>query len=151
METSVDEILRQEYNQTVQDIGDINLSNLCESLEEENEIVLFKDSKKRVEKFTETLYPISKGQNNNNTLTNTIFFNIRYFLENKTDICGMDDLKLCINNNFLFDTLYENSKYELALDYQKLNASCHETNSLLAKSRYFLRIFELRQKFRYFS
>ena len=117
METSVDEILRQEYNQTVQDIGDINLSNLCESLEEENEIVQFKDSKKRVEKFTETLYPISKGQNNNNTLTNTIFFNIRYFLENKTDICGVDDLKLCINNNFLFDTLYENSKYELALDY----------------------------------
>ena len=47
METSVDEILRQEYNQTVQDIGDINLSNLCESLEEENEIVQFKDSKKR--------------------------------------------------------------------------------------------------------
>ena len=151
IETSVDEVLRQEYDQSVQDIDDIDLSNLCESSEEENEIDQFKDSEKRVEKFSETLYPISKDQNNNITLTNTILFNIRYFLENKTDICGLDDLKLCINNNFLFDTLYENSKYKLILDYQKFNANCHEINSLLAKNEYFLRIFELSQKFQYFS
>ena len=49
METSVDEVLRQEYNQSVQDIDDINLSDLCESSEEENEIDQLKDSKKRVE------------------------------------------------------------------------------------------------------
>ena len=49
METSVDEVLRQEYNQSVQDIDEINLSDLWESSEEEDEIDQFKDSKKRVE------------------------------------------------------------------------------------------------------
>ena len=141
MEPSVDDILKQDYEQSVQDIDEIDLSNLCESSEEENQINQFKDIEKRVEKFIETLYPICNAQNNNNNLTNTILLNIRYLLENKTDLCGADDLKLCINNNFLFDTLYENSKYELILDYQKFNTNCHKINSLLAKNGYFLRIF----------
>ena len=51
----------------------------------------------------------------------------------------------------MFDKLYENDKFELILDYQKFNANCHEINSLLAKDGYCLRIFELRQKFRYLS
>ena len=127
METSVDEILRQEYDQSVQDIDDIDLSNLCKSSEEENKIDQFKESEERVEKFTETL-PIFKKDQNINSLTNTMFFNIRYFLGNKTDICGSDDLKSSINNNFLFDNLYENSKYKLVLDYQKFNANYHEIN-----------------------
>ena len=86
-------------------------------------------------------------QNNNNNFANTILLNIRYLLENKTDLCEAYDLKLRINNNFLFNTLYENPKYELVLDYQKFNANCHKINSLLGKKGYFLTIFELRQKF----
>ena len=151
METSVDEILKQEYDQSIQDMDDIDLSNLCETSEEEGEIDQFKESEKRVDKFTETLFPISKNNQKNNSLTNAILFNIRYILENKTDVCSPDDLKLSINNNFLFDKLYENDKFELILDYQKFNANCHEINSLLAKDGYCLRIFELRQKFRYLS
>ena len=120
MGTSVDDILKQKYEQSVQDIDEIDISNLCESSEEENETDQLKDSAKRVEKFIETLYPICNAQNNNNNLTNTILLNIRYLLENTTDLCGEDDLKWCFNNNFLFDTLYENSKYELVLDIKNL-------------------------------
>ena len=78
METSVDDILKQEYEQGVQDIDEIDLSNLYEYSDEENEIDQFKDSEKRVEKFIETLYPIYNAQNNNNNLTNAILLNIRY-------------------------------------------------------------------------
>ena len=78
-------------------------------------------------------------------------FYIRYILENKTDVSNVNNLQLSINNNFLFDKLYKNEKLELVLDYQKFNANCHEINSLLAKNGYFLRIFELRKKFRYLS
>ena len=63
----------------------------------------------------------------------------------------VDDLQLSINNNFLCDKLYENEKLGLVLDYQKFNTNCHEINSLLTKNGYFLRIFELRKKFRYLS
>ena len=151
MKTSVDEILKQEYDRSIQDVDDIDILNWSETSEEENEVDQFKESEKRVEKFTETLFPISKTDQNSNSLTSAILFNIRYILENKTDVCNADDLQWSINNNFLFDKLYENEKSELVLDYQKFNANCHEINSLLAKNGYLLRIFELRKKFRYLS
>ena len=56
METSVDEILKQEYDQSILDMSDIDLSNLCETSEEEGEIDEFKESEKRVDKFTETFF-----------------------------------------------------------------------------------------------
>ena len=137
MKTSVDEILKQEYDRSIQDVDDIDILNWSETSEEENEVDQFKESEKRVEKFTETLFPISKTDQNSNSLTSAILFNIRYILENETDVCNADDLQLSINNNFLFDKLYENEKLELVLDYQKSrlskNANCHEINSLPAK------------------
>ena len=151
MKTSVDEILKQEYDKSIQDIDNVDLANLCETSVEENEVDQFKESEKRLEKFTETLFPISKTDQNLNSLISAILFNIRYILENKTDVCNVDDLQLSINNNFLFDELYENEKLELVLDYQKSDANCHKTNSLLAKNDYFLRIFELRENFCYLS
>ena len=62
----------------------------------------FKESEKRVEKLIETLFPIPKTDQNSNSLTSAILFNIRYILENKTDVCNADDLQLSINNNLLF-------------------------------------------------
>ena len=137
MKTSVDEILKQGYDKSIQVIDDIDLSNLCETSEEENEVDQFKENKKRVEKFTETLFPISKTGQISNSLISTILFNIRYILEKNTDVCNVDDFQLSINNNFLFDKQYENQKLELLLDYQKFNAKCHEINSLPAKMAIF--------------
>ena len=110
-----------------------------------------KKVKKEQTNLLKLFFPISKNNQKNTSPTDAILFNIRYILENKTDVCSPDDLKLSINNNFLFDKLYENDKFELILDYQKFNANCHKINSLLAKDGYFLRIFELKQKFRYLS
>ena len=137
MKTSVDEVLKQGYDKSIQVIDDIDLSNLCETSEEENEVDQFKENEKRVEKFTETLFPISKTGQISNSLISAILFNIRYILEKNTDVCNVDDFQLSINNNFLFDKQYENQKLELLLDYQKSNAKCHEINSLPAKMAIF--------------
>ena len=100
MKTSVDDILKQEYDKSIQDIDHIGLWNLCETSEEENEVDQFKESEKRVEKFTETLFTISKTDQNSNSLTSAILFYIRYILENKIDVCNVDNLQWSINNNF---------------------------------------------------
>ena len=102
----ISKILQQEHGKSIQDIDDIDLSNLCETLEEENEVDQIKESDKRVTKFTKTLFPISKTDQNSNSLKSAILFDIRYILENKTDVCNVDNLQLSINNNFLFDKLY---------------------------------------------
>ena len=51
MKTSVDEILKQEYGKSIQDIDDIDRLNLCETSKEENEVNQFKGSDKRVGKI----------------------------------------------------------------------------------------------------
>ena len=39
----------------------------------------------------------------------------------------------------------------ITLDYQKFDNQCHEVNMILAKHGYFLRVFELRNKFRHLT
>ena len=67
----------------------IDVSNLCETAEEELEIDEFKDTEKRIEKFKETLFPVSTNngddENNYNSFANAIFFAIRFNVEQKTN------------------------------------------------------------------
>ena len=55
------------------------LSNSCETSEEEAEVDNFKDVEKRVEKFKETLFPVSLENDgvDNNLFVNAIFFCVK--------------------------------------------------------------------------
>ena len=131
----------------------IDVSNLCETAEEEVEIDEFKDTEKRIEKFKETLFPVSTDndddENNYNSFVNTIFFAIRFKIEQKTDLCSLAELKESVDNNLFIQLNQE--KFNIILDYQKFNNQCHEVNMLLAKHGYFLRVFELKNKFRHLA
>ena len=45
----------------------------------------------------------------------------------------------------------DEEKYKFILDFQKFNNKCYEINSFLSKYNYFLRVFELKNKFRHFK
>ena len=58
VETDINEILQKEYENGLQKIKNFDdISNLCQSSEEELEVHDFKNSEQRVDKFNETLYP----------------------------------------------------------------------------------------------
>ena len=76
--------------------------------------------KEKLEKFKETLFPISANDDDNenyNSLVNAIFFAIRFNIEQNTDLCSINELKEVTGNN-LFNQLNQ-KKINLALDYQK--------------------------------
>ena len=85
--TSFDDVLKKEYDKSIVDIEKIDISNFCETSEEEVEIDEFKDTEKRIEKFKETLFPVSTNngddENNYNSFANAIFFAIRFNVEQK--------------------------------------------------------------------
>ena len=54
--TSIDDVLKEEYDKSIIDFQKIDVSHFCKTSEEEIEIVEFKDSEKRIEKFKETLF-----------------------------------------------------------------------------------------------
>ena len=101
--TSIDDVLKEEYDKSIFDIEKIDISNFCETSEEEVEIDEFKDIEKRIEKFKETLFPVSTDndddENNYNSFVNTIFFAIRFKIEQKTDLCSLAELKESVDNN----------------------------------------------------
>ena len=149
--TSIDDVSKKEYDKSIADIQKIDISNFCETSEEEIEIEIdeFNDIEKRIEKFKETLYPVSTDNHHENSYSsfvNTIFFAIRFNVEQKTDLA---ELKELVGNN-IFIQLYQ-GKLNIILDYQKFNNQCDEVNRLLAKHGYFLRVFGLKNKFRHLA
>ena len=68
---------------------------------------------------------------------------------NKTDVCDKNDFKKVIDEN-LIDQLDE-EKYEFILDLQKFYNNYYEINHVLSKYNCFLRVFELKNKFRHLT
>ena len=93
--TSIDDVLKEEHDKSIVDIQKIDVSNFCETSEEEIEIEIdeFKDTEKRIEKFKETVFPVSTDidddENNYNSFVNAIFFAITFNVEQKTGLCSL--------------------------------------------------------------
>ena len=59
--TSIDDVLKKESDKSIVEIQIIDVSNFCETSEEEieTEIDKFKDTEKRIEKFKENIFPVT--------------------------------------------------------------------------------------------
>ena len=121
------------------------ISNFCETSEDENEVDDFKDVEKRIEKFEEMLYPSGDDKSENNSFVYGILFALRFNVPYKIDVCDEKEIQETIEDH-LFLKLFENrDRFQLELNNRKFNLQCIEINEILADSSYFLRIFELRK------
>ena len=68
---------------------------------------------------------------------------------NKTDVCDKNYFKKVIDENVI-DQLDE-ERYEFILDLQKFNNNCYESNYVLSRYNYLLRVFEIKNKFRHLT
>ena len=147
-ETDIEETLKAEYEQGLEDIGNFDeISNLCESSEDEPEIDNFNSSIKKVNNFNERLLPKSNSHEDN--FIRVILYALRYEKEKKTDICNKNEFEK-VTDEKLIEQLDEN-KYQFILDLQKFNNNCYEIYSFLSNRNYFLRVFELKNKFRHLT
>ena len=91
--SSIDDVFKEKYDKSIVDIQKIDVSTFCETSKEEIEIDKFKDTEKRIEKFKETLFPVSTDidddENNYNSFVNAIFFAITFYVEQKADLCRL--------------------------------------------------------------
>ena len=150
VETDIDEKFVKEYEKGLQEINNLDdISNLCETSGEENETDDFKNSEQRIHKFKETLFPKSKENDEPNSFISAILHAIRSQNEQKTDICRKDNLIEIIDENLINEL--DEKKYDFILDLQKFNNNCYEISCFLLSYNLFLRVFELRSKFRYLT
>ena len=64
--------------------------------------------------------------------------------------CGKQEFEESIDKN-LIEQLDQPEKFQFIVDLQKFNNICYEINSILSKHDYFLKVFELKNKFRHLS
>ena len=141
---SIDETLAEDYNKSIADIENFNdFSNFCEISEEEGEIDHFKDSGKRIQKFEGTIF-LSSDDEDLNSFINAILFALRFNISQKSNVCDEAELKVCESEKVFFRL--DKDKYKI--DNQKFNTQCIEVNQMLSEHGYFMRVFELKNKFR---
>ena len=152
VETDIEQTLKSEYDKGLGDIENFDeISNLCESSEDEVEIDEFETWAEKVKCFGESLLPKTKPDEEieHNSFIRIILYAIRYDKKNKTDVCDKNEFKKPIDEK-LIEQLDE-EKYKFILDFQKFNNKYYEINWFLSKYNNFLRVFELKNKFRHFK
>ena len=109
VETDIEQTLKDEYDKSLEEIDDFDeISNLCESSQDEAEIDEFENAAEKVKCFGETLMPKTKSEEETdyNNLIKVILYAISFDKQNKTDICDKIDFKKVIDEN-LIDQLDE--------------------------------------------
>ena len=82
---------------------------------------------------------------NHNTFPDVIFYGVRFNVTEKSNICSDNDFQDEIENVF---NKIDWEKFQLELDNQKFNQQCLDLNQVLSEYGYFLRVYELKNKFR---
>ena len=147
IETDIEQTLKEEYDRGLEDIENFEeISNLCGSSEDELEIDDFKNAKEKIVNFNETLFPT---HDKSNQLINVLLLAIRFDKVVKTNVCDQNEFKENIDSNLIKEL--NEGNFTFILDLQKFNNICYEINLILSKHNYFLRIFELKDKYKQLS
>ena len=140
--------MKEEYDRGLEDIENFQeISNLCKNSEDELKIDDFKNAKEKIVSFNEELFPNTHDKNNQ--LINVLLLAIRFDKVGKTNVCDQNEFKENIDSNLIKEL--NEGNFTFILDLQKPNNICYEINLILSKHNYFLRIFELKDKYRQLS
>ena len=145
----------RDYNDAVEDsLSDFDYDQEPDNYYDDNEVDLpideFKDYKKKIDSFKETLIN-PQDENNPDSFFYAILYTIRYILTQKSEPCVDDDeIKVDIGAE-IFGEMYQlKDKLRLDLDILNFENQCFQVNRILNKNNFFLRVFELKEKFRAF-
>ena len=148
---SVDETLAEEFNESMQEIDEMNeISHFRETSADGNEVDDFKDAEKRIEKFEETLYPSGDEKSENNSFVYAILLGLRFNVSDKIDVFDEKEIQETIEDQLFLKLLENRDRFQLEqleLDNRKFKLHCTEINETLADSSNFFRVFELRKQF----
>ena len=137
------------YDDAMQDsknVDDLEARNYFDSDEEEDEINDLFEAK--VKLFKESLIN-PQGLENPDSFFCSILYAIRYKLTEKKDSIDEENLKEDVGLALFHDLFEIKSLLRLDLDVLNFENQCFKINTILTKYNMFLRVFELKDKFRY--
>ena len=141
---SYDEAMRDSEN-----VDDLEARNYFDSDEEEQEIHEFSNFETRIESFKDSLIN-PHGFRNPDSFFYSILYAIRYKKTSKVDYVDQEqNLKQDVGLALSRDLFEIKSLLRLDLDVLNFENQCFKINTILNRHGMFLRVFELKDKFRY--
>ena len=138
VENDIDQVLKDAYNEALEDIDKFDeISNLCEG-SEEAEIEDFKNVEVNIKKFNESLF-LRVDVNNkkvHNQFCNAILYAFRFDKTGLKKICNKEVSEKTINKSSV-EELNQPEKFRFIVELQKLHNMCYEINTILSKHKYF--------------
>ena len=136
----------EDFDYTSQEASNYNseISDLPPRIDE------FKDFEYRVKKFKNTLIN-PHGLNNENSFFYSILYAVRYYLTKKCDLVEDEQIKVDIGGK-IYDKIHPLKSFlKLNLDIFTFENQCQTINQILSENKLFLRVYELKDKFRYLT
>ena len=124
-------------------------SNYNEYNEEEYEVDEFENSENFKQVFIQTLKNPEPEQTKENSFYSALLFAIRFIKTEKTDYYQLDEINTVIGEDLLSKLESKKDLCVLNLSKRDFDQMCFELNEVLNESNMFLRIYELKDKFRY--
>ena len=148
-EINIDEANRRIEQEALARIADCedysNLSYVSE--EDESSVFEFPDALTHMNNFKSSLLPKNTEESIHHNFIRVILYKIRQITENKTNICNEEALK---ENEIIKQIIEQLSveNFDFSLDLQEFNRVCYQINEVLTEHKFFLRVFEQRNKYR---
>ena len=79
-----------------------------------------------------------------------VLYAIKFNKNGTKDVCNKEDLEKIIEKS-LIEQIDQPEKFKFIIELQTFMNMCYEMNSILSKFGYFLRVFELKNKFRHLA
>ena len=149
VENDLDQVLSDIRNEALQDIDQFDkISNLNNESENEMEIDEFKGSQDNLEKFNKTLFP--NEIENQNQFCQVLLLALKFKINGTKNTCNIEDFEKVIDKN-LIKQINQPEKFKFIIDQQYFFNICYEINMVLTKFGYFLRVYELKKKYRHLT
>ena len=116
---------------------------------EETEVDDFEKFESRREKFLETLKNPAVEQTRENSFYSVLLFAIKFNKTEDSDFCEEEELKEKIGENLYIKLESKRDMCPLNLNKKDFDYMCFDINEILIKENMFLRVYELKDKFRY--
>ena len=94
------------------------------------------------------LFP--KESENQNQFCQVVLYAIKFAINRTKNICNQEDFEKAIDKD-LIKEINQPEKSKFIIELQSFFNMCYEINMILSKFGYFLRVFELKNKFRHLS
>ena len=116
---------------------------------EETEVDDFEKFESRREKFLETLKNPAVEQTRENSFYSVLLFAIKFNKTEDSDFCEEEELKEKIGENLYIKLESKRDMCLLNLNKKDFDYMCFDIHEILIKENMFLRVYELKDKFRY--